>query len=129
MAGIGVNDSLLAGMAVDYTDQDDPVLARPDGSTVDTWRENHPMRSVLARFDYADKDDQVVGVPDPLIVGAAGQPAGGRGGRRGAVAATSVKPAAARGAFPAGQAPSGSSTCRCETRWARRAATRRPTTS
>jgi hypothetical protein len=36
---------LLTGLKVDYTDPDDPVLIRPDGSTIDTWRENYPLRT------------------------------------------------------------------------------------
>jgi polyphosphate kinase 2 len=43
---------LLAGMTVDYTDQDDPVLIRPDGSAVDTWRENYPYDSRMERPEY-----------------------------------------------------------------------------
>ncbi len=43
---------LLAGMTVDYTDQDDPVLVRADGSTVDTWRENYPYDRRMERPEY-----------------------------------------------------------------------------
>ncbi|MFD0070717.1 polyphosphate kinase 2, partial [Streptomyces sp. NPDC127574] len=43
---------LLAGMRVDYTDHDDPVLIRPDGSTVDTWRENYPYEQRMERKEY-----------------------------------------------------------------------------
>ncbi|MER5653380.1 MULTISPECIES: polyphosphate kinase 2 [unclassified Streptomyces] len=43
---------LPAGMRVDYTDHDDPVLIRPDGSTVDTWRENYPYEQRMERKEY-----------------------------------------------------------------------------
>jgi len=43
---------LLAGMRVDYTDHDDPVLVRPDGSPVDTWRENYPYEQRMERKEY-----------------------------------------------------------------------------
>ncbi|MFF7211009.1 polyphosphate kinase 2 [Streptomyces sp. NPDC008238] len=43
---------LLAGMQVDYTDQDDPVLIRPDGSPVETWRENYPYDFRMERKEY-----------------------------------------------------------------------------
>ena len=43
---------LSAGMKVDYTDHDDPVLIRPDGSTVDTWRENYPYDARMERPEY-----------------------------------------------------------------------------
>lgn len=44
--------ALLAGMHVDYTDQDDPVLIRADGSTVDTWRQNYPYHERMERPEY-----------------------------------------------------------------------------
>jgi polyphosphate kinase 2 len=31
---------------------DDPVLIRPDGSAVDTWRENYPYDDLMSRNDY-----------------------------------------------------------------------------
>lgn len=43
---------LLTGLRVDYTDADDPVLVRPDGSTVDTWRENYPYEQRMERKEY-----------------------------------------------------------------------------
>ncbi|MEV6010940.1 polyphosphate kinase 2 [Streptomyces sp. NPDC051976] len=39
-------------MKVDYTDQDDPVLIRADGSVVDTWRENYPYDARMERPEY-----------------------------------------------------------------------------
>jgi polyphosphate kinase 2 len=44
--------TLLAGMTVDYTDTDDPVLIRPDGTVVDTWRENYPYDTRMERPEY-----------------------------------------------------------------------------
>jgi polyphosphate kinase 2 len=48
----GNGTPLLSGMQVDYTDQDDPVLIRPDGSVVDTWRENYPYDARMERPEY-----------------------------------------------------------------------------
>ncbi len=50
-AGIGAQ-ALPAGMRVDYSDHDDPVLIRPDGSAVDTWRENYPYEARMERPEY-----------------------------------------------------------------------------
>jgi polyphosphate kinase 2 len=44
--------ALLAGMRVDYSDHDDPVLIRPDGTAVDTWRENYPYDTRMQRPEY-----------------------------------------------------------------------------
>ncbi|SHN01723.1 polyphosphate kinase 2 [Actinacidiphila paucisporea] len=52
MVGTDTGAALLAGMRVDYTDQDDPVLVRPDGSVVDTWRENYPYDARMERPEY-----------------------------------------------------------------------------
>ncbi|MGO9502480.1 MAG: polyphosphate kinase 2 [Streptosporangiaceae bacterium] len=41
-----------AGVWVDDTDEDDPVLRNPDGSLVDTWREDYPYAERLSREDY-----------------------------------------------------------------------------
>ena len=43
---------LMTGMRVDYSDHDDPVLIRPDGSPVDTWRENYPYAQRMERKEY-----------------------------------------------------------------------------
>src|SRR3954452_10939948 len=43
---------LLTDLKVDYTDHDDPVLIRPDGSPVDTWRENYPYEKRVERKEY-----------------------------------------------------------------------------
>jgi polyphosphate kinase 2 len=43
---------LLSDLRIDYTDQDEPVLIRPDGSAVETWRENYPYDSRMRRPEY-----------------------------------------------------------------------------
>jgi polyphosphate kinase 2 len=42
----------LASLRVDDSEDDDPVLLRPDGSTVDTWREGYPYPERMDRDDY-----------------------------------------------------------------------------
>ncbi len=42
----------LAGLRVDADDEDDPVLLRPDGSVVDTWREGYPYAERMSREEY-----------------------------------------------------------------------------
>jgi polyphosphate kinase 2 len=42
----------LATLRVDYDDEDDPVLLRPDGSIVDTWREGYPYQERMSRDEY-----------------------------------------------------------------------------
>jgi polyphosphate kinase 2 len=42
----------LAGLRVDDTDDDDPVLLRPDGQPVDTWRESYPYPERMPRPEY-----------------------------------------------------------------------------
>jgi len=39
-------------LVVDYDDADDPVLLRPDGSPIDTWRENYPYTTRMSREEY-----------------------------------------------------------------------------
>ena len=41
-----------ANLRVDYPDGYDPVLIRPDGQEVDTWRERYPYEHLLTRADY-----------------------------------------------------------------------------
>ena len=43
---------LLTDLKVDYTDPDEPVLIRPDGSPIDTWRENYPYEHRMERKEY-----------------------------------------------------------------------------
>ena len=40
------------GLRVDADDEDDPVLLRPDGSVVDTWREGYPYDERMSREEY-----------------------------------------------------------------------------
>ena len=40
------------GVTADYSDEDEPVLRRPDGSEVDTWRENYPYGRRMSRPEY-----------------------------------------------------------------------------
>jgi len=40
------------GVSADYTDEDEPVLRRVDGSEVDTWRENYPYSQRMSRAEY-----------------------------------------------------------------------------
>src|SRR5215469_12950481 len=44
--------ALLAGLRVIDDDDDDPVLVRPDGRHVDTWREGYPYDERLPRPEY-----------------------------------------------------------------------------
>jgi polyphosphate kinase len=43
---------LLSGLTVDYSDHDEPVLIRPDGTPVETWRENYPYAERMERKEY-----------------------------------------------------------------------------
>jgi polyphosphate kinase len=45
-------DVLPPGVWVDESDEDDPVLRHPDGSIVDTWREEYPYPERLPRDEY-----------------------------------------------------------------------------
>ncbi|MFI7541786.1 polyphosphate kinase 2 [Actinoplanes sp. NPDC049599] len=51
--------SELGGYRVADDDDDDPVLLNADGSPVDTWREDYPYDSRLARADY-DHDKRLL---------------------------------------------------------------------
>jgi polyphosphate kinase 2 len=42
----------LSELRVVYNDDDEPVLLRPDGSPVDTWREGYPYAQRLSRDEY-----------------------------------------------------------------------------
>jgi len=44
--------AVLAGLIVEDTDDDDPVLLWPDGRPVDTWREEYPYDERLQRDEY-----------------------------------------------------------------------------
>jgi polyphosphate kinase 2 len=42
----------LDGYTVDVDDDDDPVLLKPDGTPVDTWREHYPYDERMPRDEY-----------------------------------------------------------------------------
>ena len=42
----------IEGYVVDDSDEDDPVLLRPDGTAIETWRENYPYDERVEREDY-----------------------------------------------------------------------------
>ena len=42
----------IDGYVVDDSDEDDPVLLRPDGTAIETWRENYPYEERVTREDY-----------------------------------------------------------------------------
>ncbi len=44
--------ALLAGLKVEDSDDDDPVLIYPDGRPVDTWREDYPYDERMPRPEY-----------------------------------------------------------------------------
>jgi len=44
--------ALLAGLTVEYNEDDDPILIWPDGTPVDTWREDYPYDERLHRDVY-----------------------------------------------------------------------------
>jgi polyphosphate kinase len=44
--------AFLAGLTVEDTDDDDPVLLYPDGRAVDSWREDYPYGGRLPRPEY-----------------------------------------------------------------------------
>lgn len=46
--------AITPGLSVDSSDDDDPVLIRPDGQAVSTWREHYPYaeRMDRARYDH-----------------------------------------------------------------------------
>jgi polyphosphate kinase 2 len=47
------NPDLLAGLTVDDDDEhDDPVLRWPDGTPLDTWREDYPYAEKMTRPEY-----------------------------------------------------------------------------
>ena len=44
--------AMLAGLRVEDNDDDDPVLIRPDGRVVDTWRQDYPYDERMPRHEY-----------------------------------------------------------------------------
>ena len=51
--------AILAGLTVEDTDDDDPVLLWPDGTPVDTWREDYPYDERMHR-DYYEKHKRLL---------------------------------------------------------------------
>ena len=51
-SGTGGKSVVPAGVWVDDSDEDDPVLRKADGSVVDTWREEYPYAARLSREEY-----------------------------------------------------------------------------
>jgi polyphosphate kinase 2 len=51
-AAAAIFPELGAGLTAEFTDDEEPILLRPDGSEVDTWRENHPFEERLGRPEY-----------------------------------------------------------------------------
>src|SRR5487761_1710193 len=50
---------VLAGLTVVDTDDDDPVLLWPDGTPVDTWREDYPYDERMSR-DYYERTKRLL---------------------------------------------------------------------
>ena len=50
--GHGGGSVVPAGVWVDDSDEDDPVLRQADGTLVDTWREEYPYAERLSREEY-----------------------------------------------------------------------------
>jgi polyphosphate kinase 2 len=80
-----------SGLIVDDTDDDDPVLLKPDGEHVDTWREGYPYSERLSRDAYeAEKrllqiellklQNWVKSSREKLVVLFEGRDAAGKGG-------------------------------------------------
>jgi polyphosphate kinase 2 len=51
--------AILAGLTVEDNDDDDPVLLWPDGTPVDTWREDYPYGERMTR-DYYDREKRLL---------------------------------------------------------------------
>jgi polyphosphate kinase len=51
-AASDVFQELAEGLRAEFTDEDEPILLRADGSEVDTWRENHPFEERMGRPEY-----------------------------------------------------------------------------
>jgi polyphosphate kinase 2 len=43
---------LAAGVTAEFRDDEEPVLRNPDGSEVETWRDNHPFTTLMGRPEY-----------------------------------------------------------------------------
>ncbi len=51
--------AILAGLTVEDNDDDDPVLLWPDGTPVDTWREDYPYGERMTR-EYYDREKRLL---------------------------------------------------------------------
>ena len=51
--------AILAGLRVEDNDDDDPVLVWPDGTPVDTWREDYPYDERMSR-EYYDRHKRLL---------------------------------------------------------------------
>jgi len=51
--------AILAGLTVEDNDDDDPVLLWPDGTVVDTWREDYPYGERMTR-DYYEREKRLL---------------------------------------------------------------------
>ena len=51
--------AILAGLTVQDNEDDDPVLLWPDGTQVDTWREDYPYGERMTR-DYYDREKRLL---------------------------------------------------------------------
>jgi len=51
--------AVLAGLTVEDNDDDDPVLLWPDGTVVDTWREDYPYGERMTR-DYYEREKRLL---------------------------------------------------------------------
>ena len=80
-----------SGLIVDDTDDDDPVLLKPDGELVDTWREGYPYPERLSRDQYESEkrllqiellklQNWVKGSREKLVILFEGRDAAGKGG-------------------------------------------------
>ena len=47
------------GYVVDDSDEDDPVLLRPDGTPIETWRENYPYDERMSRDEAKDMAERL----------------------------------------------------------------------
>jgi polyphosphate kinase 2 len=83
--------AILAGLTVEDNDDDDPVLLWPDGTPVDTWREDYPYGERMTR-DYYERAKRLLQIElvklqnwvkdtgQRLIIVFEGRDAAGKGG-------------------------------------------------
>ena len=83
--------AILAGLRVEDNDDDDPVLLWPDGTAVDTWREDYPYDERMTR-DYYDHHKRLLQIElvklqhwvkdtgQKIVIVVEGRDAAGKGG-------------------------------------------------